>query len=318
MEYSRLTPELSVSKLCFGSLTVGPLQAALPLGRGAEIMAYAFSRGVNFIDTAQLYENYEYIRLALKLSGNMADKIVISTKTYAYTRELAKSAVEEARQKLDRDVIDIFMLHEQESEHTLRGHAEALDYLYECKQRGIIRAVGISTHHIAALRGVLKLGLPLDVVHPIYNRGSVGIADGDVAGMRAAMEDVSAAGIGIFAMKPLGGGHLIPDASKCFDFVLDTPCVGAVAVGMQSEDEVDANISYFERREFPREAAARLAEKKRRLIIEDYCTGCGACGERCRRGALRVVDGVTVCDNERCILCGYCVSACPVFAIKVI
>lgn len=316
MEYSHLTPILRVSRLCFGSLTVGPLQANLPVERGAEVMAYAISNGVNFIDTAQLYENYAYIRRALEISGH--PDVVLSSKTYAYTREMAEDAVEEARQKTDRDIIDIFMLHEQESEHTLRGHAEALDYLFECRERGIIRAVGISTHHVAAIRGILSLGLPLDVVHPIYNKRSVGIADGDTADMRAAMEDAKAAGIGIFAMKALGGGHLIADAKASFDFVLDTPCVDAVAVGMQSEEEVDANIAYFESRSFPKAAEAALAQKHRRLIIEDYCLACGACARRCRRGALHTADGVTVCDHDKCVLCGYCVSACPVFAIKVI
>ena len=316
MEYVSLTPRLYVSRLCFGSLTVGPLQANLPVERGAEVIAYAISRGVNFIDTAQLYENYDYIRRALEMSGH--PDVVLSSKTYAYTRELAMAAVEEARQKTGRDVIDIFMLHEQESEHTLRGHAEALEYLFECRERGVIRAVGISTHHVAAIRGALSLGLPLDVVHPIYNKRSVGIADGDADDMRAAMEEAKNAGIGIFAMKPLGGGHLIADAKSSFDFVLDTTCVDAVAVGMQSEDEVDANIAYFESRSFPEAAEAALAKKHRRLIIEDYCEGCGACVRRCRRGALLLGDGVTVCDNDKCVLCGYCVSACPVFAIKVI
>lgn len=316
MEYVSLTRDLSVSRLCFGSLTVGPLQANLPIERGAEVIAYAFSRGINFLDTAQLYENYDYIRRALVIAGH--PDVVISSKTYAYTREMAEAAVEEARRVVDRDVIDIFMLHEQESEHTLRGHAEALEYFYECRERGILRAVGISTHHVSAIRGVLKLGLPLDVVHPIYNMRSVGIADGDVSDMRSAMEDAKAAGIGIFAMKPLGGGHLIADAKAALDFVLDTPCVDAVAIGMQSEAEVDADIAYFESRRFPPDAEKALAEKRRRLIIEDYCLGCGECAKRCRRGALRTENGITSCDNDRCVLCGYCVSACPVFAIKVI
>ena len=316
MEYVSLTPALSVSRLCFGSLTVGKLQANLPVERGADVIAYALSRGVNFIDTAQLYENYDYIRLALQKASH--PDVIISSKTYAHTREMAADAVEEARRALDRDVIDIFMLHEQESEHTLRGHAEALDYLFECRERGIVRAVGISTHHVAAIRGALSLGLPLDVVHPIYNKRSVGIVDGDASDMRAAMEDAKTAGIGIFAMKPLGGGHLIADAKASFDFVLDTPCVDAVAVGMQSEDEVDANIAYFDSRMFPQKAERALAEKKRRLIIEDYCLGCGACSARCRQHALHTENGVTSCDNERCVLCGYCVPACPVFAIKVI
>lgn len=320
MEYTTLGASgISVSRLCIGSLTVSPVQANLPTERAAEVLAYAFSRGIRFTDTAQYYENYPLIRAALKLYGK--DDVVISSKTYAYTREMAVDAVEEARRALDRDVIDIFMLHEQESYETLRGHREALEYLFECKARGIIRAVGASMHHIAAVRGVIELhkrGVPLDVIHPIFNRAGYGIADGDIGGMQAAVADAHALGIGTFAMKVLGGGHLFRDAAGAFDFALDKPYVDAVAVGMQSEAEIDANLAYFESRTFPREAAAVLNEKTRRLHIEDYCEGCGACVRRCAQGALTVTDGHAVCDAERCVLCGYCSRVCPLFAIKVL
>lgn len=309
---------IRVSRLCIGSLTVSPVQANLPAERAAEVLAYAFSRGINFTDTAQYYENYPLLRRALKLYGG---DVVISTKTYAYTREMAADAVEEARRELDRDVIDIFMLHEQESYKTLSGHREALEYLLECKERGIIRAVGASMHHVAAVRGVMELyrrGMMLDVIHPIFNRAGYGIADGTIDDMRAAVAEAHAMGIGVFAMKVLGGGHLFRDAAAAFDFVLDRPYVDAVAVGMQSEAEVDANIAYFETRTFPSEAQAVLAGKSRRLHIEDYCEGCGACAARCTQEALTLVDGHAVVDMDKCVLCGYCSRVCPLFAIKVL
>jgi len=36
---------------------------------------------------------------------------------------------------MDIDVIDIFMLHEQESRLTLKGHREALEYYISMKKR---------------------------------------------------------------------------------------------------------------------------------------------------------------------------------------
>ena len=310
---------ITVSRLCIGSLTVSPVQANLPPERAAEVLAYAFSKGIRFTDTAQYYENYPLIRRALELYGG--DDVVISTKTYAYTREMAVEAVEQARRELDRDVIDIFMLHEQESYETLRGHREALEYLFECKARGIIRAVGASMHHIAAVRGVIELhrrGIPLDVIHPIFNRGGYGIADGTIAQMQAAVADAHALGVGVFAMKVLGGGHLFRDAAAAFDFALDQPYIDAVAVGMQSEAEIDANMAYFESRSFPEAADAVLRKKTRQLHIEDYCEGCGACVRRCAQGALTVTDGHAVVSPEKCVLCGYCSRVCPLFAIKVL
>ncbi len=319
MEYTTLGRcGIPVSRLCIGSLTVSPVQANLPPERAAEVLAYAFSRGINFTDTAQYYENYPLIRRALKLYGG---DVVISTKNYAYTREMAAAALEEARRELDRDVIDIFMLHEQESYLTLTGHREALEYFFECKERGIIRAVGASMHHVAAVRGVCELyrrGMPLDVIHPIFNRAGYGIADGTVDDMRAAVAEAHSLGVGVFAMKALGGGHLFRDAAAAFDFVLDCPFVDAVAVGMQSEAEVDANIAYFEGRTFPEAAKSVLSEKTRRLHIEDYCEGCGACTARCTQGALTITDGHAVVDMDKCVLCGYCSRVCPMFAIKVL
>ncbi|HRU42362.1 MAG TPA: aldo/keto reductase, partial [Candidatus Diapherotrites archaeon] len=46
---------LRVSRLCFGSLTIGPLQAGLDIEEGASVIRAAFDMGVNFIDTAELY-----------------------------------------------------------------------------------------------------------------------------------------------------------------------------------------------------------------------------------------------------------------------
>lgn len=315
-----LAPGVTVSRLCIGSLTVSPMQAALPFERAADVLAYAFDRGITFTDTAQYYDNYAIIRRALEKCADPS-RVRISTKTYAYSRELAKDAVEQARRELDRDVIDIFMLHEQESYETLRGHMEALDYLFECKARGIIKAVGASMHHIAAVRGVKKLaerGFPLDVIHPIFNKAGIGIADGDVDGMAEAIAEVHDLGIGVFGMKSLAGGHLYSSAAEAFDFVLDSGFIDAVAVGMQSEEEIDANISYFENRTFPDAAKATLEKKSRRLLIEDFCEGCGSCVERCAQGALKLEDGRAVVDDSKCVLCAYCSKVCPMFAIKVI
>lgn len=315
MEYSVLGKSgLYVSKLAFGSLTVGPLQANLPVDEGAEVIAYAFDRGVNFIDTAQYYENYAYLKKALKLTKR--NDIVVSTKSYAYSRELAVEAVEQARRELDRDVIDLFMLHETESYLTIRGHMDALEYYGECKAKGIIKAAGVSTHHVAGVYGAIQHGI-FDCIHPIFNIKGLGIADGTRDDMEKALLCAEKENIGIFTMKSLGGGNLHTDAESAFDFVMSKSFVNSVAVGMQSFEEVDANIGYFEGKGFTEDEKKALIRKKRLLHIEPWCEGCGKCIERCHQNALRLEDGKSVCDSSKCVLCGYCSGVCPVFAIKV-
>ena len=56
---------IEVSIAGFGVLPMGPSQLALPVEEGAAILRYALDRGINFIDTAQYYRTYPYIRAAL-------------------------------------------------------------------------------------------------------------------------------------------------------------------------------------------------------------------------------------------------------------
>ena len=55
---------IEVSIAGFGILPMGPSQLALPIEEGAEIIRYAFDHGMNFIDTAQYYRTYPYIKKA--------------------------------------------------------------------------------------------------------------------------------------------------------------------------------------------------------------------------------------------------------------
>lgn len=305
--------DLEVSKLCFGGLIMGPLQANLPPENGAEILLKAFELGVNFIDTAELYGTYPHIRKALKKTNK---NIVIASKSYAYSAEGAKESLEKARKELDIDVIDIFLLHEQESRLTLKGHQEALEYYISMKEKGIIRAVGASTHNVEVVDACAEMP-EVDVIHPIINKTGIGIGDGTIDDMLRAVKKAYSAGKGIYGMKPLGGGNLIKSYRESMDFVLNIPYMHSIALGMQSIEEVIMNVCIFENKEVPQEVRSRLETRKRQLHIDWWCEGCGKCVERCKQEALSLVDGKAIVNEEKCVLCSYCASVCPVFAIKV-
>ena len=302
-----------VSSLCFGTLTMGPLQRGLSPQEGSSLLLHAFERGINFIDTAEIYANYEHIGLALKSYRD----ICVATKCYAYDEAGAKASYEKAVRGIGREYIDVFMLHEQESEHTLRGHAEAIAYFLKKKDEGYIGELGISTHFIAGARAIAK-HTELAVLHPIINKAGLGICDGRLAEMEEAVSAAHAAGKFIYAMKPLGGGHLINDRKQAFSYVRALPFIDSIAVGMQTMHEIDYNISLFSDQTITEELAHKTGSRVRTLLIHDWCEGCGACAKACANGALHLENGKMIADQDKCLFCGYCAAKCPQFCIKVI
>jgi len=242
MEYRPLgLTGLVVSRMCFGALTIGPLQARLPLREGARVIRAALDRGVNFIDTAELYGTYGYIREAVK---GFNQEVIIASKSYAYTREGMQAGLEQARRELDRDVVDIFLLHEQESMLTVKGHWPVLEYLLEAKARGMVRAVGLSTHRVSGVEAAVQLP-EIEVVHPLFNIAGLGIHDGTREDMYRAITAAKGAGKGVYSMKPLGGGNLLHRMEEALAYVLAQPVIDAVALGMRTVAEVEMNLCLF-------------------------------------------------------------------------
>lgn len=312
MEYRELgKTKIKVSRLCFGALTIGPLQRNLTLNDGSWLIRKALETGVNFIDTAQLYGTYPYIRRAL---DNWDKEVIIATKSYAYTVKMMCDALEEARRELDMDAIPIFMLHEQESEHTIRGHWPALEYLLNAKVKGMVKAVGISTHHVQGVLGACSYP-EIEIISPMINVTGIGIQGGNREDMLAAIKQAAHLGKGIYAMKPLGGGHLIARQKEAFSFLLDQPHIQAIAVGMKSDIELERNLAHFAGESIKDDL---IEQSDRRLHVDDWCILCGRCVNACPSRALKMTERKIVVDPEKCVFCGYCGAVCPEFAIKVI
>lgn len=305
---------IKVSRLCFGSLTMGPLQANLPVREGSAVMRQALEQGVNFIDTAQIYGTYPYIKEAIK--GDYR-RTVIASKSYDYTYEGMRASLVEALRGIGRDYIDIFLLHEQESALTIKGHWEAVEYLLKARQEGLVRAIGISTHCVEGVRAAAMVP-EFDIIHPIINMAGVGIQDGSVNDMLDAISFAFSMGKGLYGMKALGGGHLIASSTEALNFVLGIKELSAIAVGMQSIDEVNFNVRLFSGQPVPAYLKDILTRRKRRLHIEEWCVACGRCVEKCSAGALSIVSGRAQVNPGLCRLCGYCGAVCPEFCIKII
>lgn len=308
---------IQVSKICFGSLTTSPLQKNFSPMESARLFAYAIQEhGINFFDTAELYENYSHFRALQKHVGR--HEFVLATKCYAYDEATAKASLERALREAGTDYIDFMLLHEQESILTLRGHQEALAFFEKQKKKGTIRAIGYSTHFIKGVRASREIS-GIDVIHPLINMHGIGIADGSKQEMESEIHSALERGIGCYLMKPLGGGHLLAHYQQAIDYLHRTFPEAVVAVGMQSKTEIDLNVKSISERSWTRAEDLRFHYEEKELKIASWCVGCGSCVQVCQQQALGLIDGkAVVLDQNRCVRCGYCAKACKEFCIKVV
>lgn len=311
--------ELKVTPVGFGVLTVGNTQLNLPVDEGAALIKYAASRGINFFDTAQYYETYPYLKEGLKdidITNANPDRPVICSKCLGSTYSDMEDAINEALTELNTDVIDIFLLHEVLSPQDFRWRDGALKALLDYKAKGILSAIGLSTHYVDVTE--MAADIPeLDVVFPLINYAGLGIRKGDGQGtaeeMAAAIAKCHHAGKGVFAMKAFGGGNLTANYVHALNFVRDLEGIDSIMVGIGALDQVDRLVEFAEGTLDP--AYVPDVSKKRMFVEPGNCEACGACVRRCPNMAIHIGANIAEIDYEKCITCGYCAPVCPIRAL---
>jgi aryl-alcohol dehydrogenase-like predicted oxidoreductase len=208
---------LKVSEICLGTMTFGQ-QCDEPTSFA--IMDAAFSRGVNFFDTADGYPmggNSQTVGRTETIIGkwlkDRRDKIVLATKCWVpmgpgpndggLSRKHIFDAVEGSLRRLQTDYIDLYQAHAPDPDTPLDETMRAFDDLVH---QGKVRYVGCSNFKAWLLATGLaisdKLGLArLDCVQPRYN-----ILFREIENELLPL--CHHHGIGVIAYNPLAGGFL--------------------------------------------------------------------------------------------------------------
>lgn len=141
--------ELYVSEIGLGCMSLGTDE-----GQAAKLIHEALDRGVNFLDTADLYDegrNEELVGIAVQ--GRRED-VIIATKVgnrrvpgkdgwvWDPSKDYIKSAVKDSLRRLGTDYIDLYQLHGGTLDDPIDETIEAFE---ELKQEGWIRYYGISS-----------------------------------------------------------------------------------------------------------------------------------------------------------------------------
>lgn len=305
---------IQVTPVGFGVLTVGKTQLNKSIDEGAAVLRYALECGINFLDTAEYYETYPYIRKALQ--GTNFEP-VIASKSLGLSYHEMSNAIEEARSALNRDVIEIFLLHEVRNDPDWNNRAGAWECLQEAKSKGIVKAIGLSTHHVDAAVKASEIK-EIDVLFPLINFQSLGIRKGLGAGTKEEMareiKKASDAGKGVFAMKVFGGGNLTGQYLDAIRYVQNLDGIASMMIGFGFQHEIDRIIEVMDGTIDP--SYTPDISMKRIHIDQGDCEGCGACIERCPNHAISFnANGLAEVDHTICLTCGYCAPKCPVRAI---
>jgi aryl-alcohol dehydrogenase-like predicted oxidoreductase len=146
---------LTVSRLAMGSGTHGSggtsEQTRLGIQAYARLLVQSYhEQGLNFWETADGYGSHRHVGEAIRQVGR--DKVVVLTKSKANTAAEMQADLDRFRRELGVEQIDVVLLHAVTNGNWTQSLAGAMDALSMAKQRGIIRAHGISCHSLSALR----------------------------------------------------------------------------------------------------------------------------------------------------------------------
>ncbi len=149
MEYSVLgNSGVQVSRICLGAMMFG---GAANESDSIKIIEHAINAGINFIDTANVYNAGESERIVGKAIRAVRDDVLVATKVCGAMGEgLNRSGasrhhimmqVEDSLRRLDTDRIDLYYLHRWD---TLTPIEESLRALDDCVRQGKVRYIGCS------------------------------------------------------------------------------------------------------------------------------------------------------------------------------
>jgi predicted aldo/keto reductase-like oxidoreductase len=122
-----------------------------------------------------------------------------------------------------------------------------MDAMSKAKERGIVRAVGVSCHNFGAFQAAATCDW-VEVVLARINHAGLHM-DAPPEEVIPVLEQMHRRGKGIYGMKVMGCGQLSDDPARAIQFVLNLGSVDAIVLGMEDESEVDRNLDLIAGRE---------------------------------------------------------------------
>lgn len=267
---------------------------------GVQLIRHAIDTGINYIDTAFNYLHGESEKVIGKaLADGYRDKVTIATKSPIWMLKEKgdfDSLLAKQMGRLQTDHIDVYLLH-----CVMQGDWKnkvlptgALESLLKAKEDGRVGAIGFSFHDTTDFFKEVVDYIPWDICQIQLN-----YLDQEFQGGLAAAKYAASKGMGVIAMEPLRGGHLVNVPTRvaevfdnapvkrspiewAFDFLWDKPEISLLLSGMTYLDQIDENIEYAKKARI-----GMLTDEEKKVYeqaiaaFNSYetipCTGCNYC-----------------------------------------
>lgn len=269
MKYRKLgKSDLELSEVSFGCMSLEGDPAA-----NVRMLHRALDSGINYFDTADLYQAGENERILGKAFKGMRDRLLIGTKVGNQLRpdgsgwdwnprkSYILAAVNKSLQRLQTDYIDLYQLHGGTIDDPIDETIEAFELLQE---QGKIRYYGISSIRPNVIREYVQRSNIVSVMMQyslldrrpeescldlleeqqigVLSRGS--LAKGLLAGkapepyLGYSAEEVAAAADAVQSV----AGQSRKSAEVALGFVLDHPAIASAVVGIRTEKQLQEAI----------------------------------------------------------------------------
>ena len=279
-----------------------------------ETIHAALDHGINFMDVFMPGDDVR--RFIGKALGNRRKDVLIQghigsvdlREQYDISRDLSicKAYFEKLLIHLGTDYIDVGMLFFIDSEDALQQIQSngIIDYALELKQKGVIRAIGASSHNPVTARKLLETGI-IEVlmfsINPAFDMTPAGTDVLDTFETLAQQQYVTIdparaglyqyceqQGIAVTTMKTLGGSRLLSaehspfkkpmTVAQCIHYALTRPAVVSAMIGCQSKAHIEEAVNYLTTTSEQRDYTDIISQYRGELTGQCvYCNHCQPC-----------------------------------------
>ena len=210
------------------------------------VIRHAYDRGIRFFDCADSYGTHPLMAEALKKMDR--EKVTVCSKMWVRPGGIpeperldADLVVDRFRKELDTDYLDMVQIHCMVDNDWTDSQKRQMDILEKLKQKGIIRAHGVSVHSLDAMKKAAESSW-VDVIHVRINPYGIAMDKPEPEEVVQVIRQLHESGKGVIGMKLVGDGKYQDDSQKidnALKFVLGLGTVDMMIVGFENTGQID-------------------------------------------------------------------------------